>query len=450
MRLCAILLFALCALAPPAANAQWLEATIELPIVSIPMSMVANPTGTKLYVTNVNSDSSCIHVIDAVNNTLSGKIPCGASPGSLCLNTEGNKLYVPIPDGRITVIDAMADTVIKDLSTGRYPGGLCYYAARGRLYCGCGDDNTLVVIDAGPDTIIRRIPLPYTAAYLCLNEAEDKLYVSISASPWIEVVDCSADTISGHITLPSSLGPVCLSTQQNRLFCADPDSLVLVVDCAADTFVPPPIRIGLWPLLGCYSPAQDKAYFGTYAGQDVSIIDCATDSLRATIGFPSIPWGMCADSVSGNVYCTSRQSNQVLILDGAGDSVLATVTVGELPGTAYWGAGRHRAYVANENGHSISVLRDSPGAVAESMNDGRETVNAGPTIVRGVLNLEVGSRQQTADRTELLDAAGRKVVDLHSGKNGVSRLAPGVYFISPGPAAEIGRPSTIRRIIVAE
>jgi hypothetical protein len=52
-----------------------------------------------------------------------------------------------------------------------------------------------------------------------------------------------------------------------------------------------------------------------------------------------------------------------------------------------------------------------------------------PTIVSNVLNLGVDSRQYSAYREDLLDATGRRVAELHSGANDVSRLAPGVYFI---------------------
>ncbi|HTW92052.1 MAG TPA: hypothetical protein VMH22_10130 [bacterium] len=55
---------------------------------------------------------------------------------------------------------------------------------------------------------------------------------------------------------------------------------------------------------------------------------------------------------------------------------------------------------------------------------------SGATVIHGVLVLgAVDSRQQTVDRTELLDAAGRKVAELHTGTNDVSRLSPGVYFV---------------------
>jgi len=56
------------------------------------------------------------------------------------------------------------------------------------------------------------------------------------------------------------------------------------------------------------------------------------------------------------------------------------------------------------------------------------------TLVRGVLVLGVvGSRQNTGYRAELLDATGRKVLDLHPGANDVRALAPGVYFVHQAP-----------------
>jgi YVTN family beta-propeller protein len=427
------------------ASAQWVEATIELPL-SIPISMVCNPAGTRLYVTDVNSDSSFVNVIDATNNAWLRKIPVGTSPGRLCYNTAGDKLYVSIPAGTITVIDATADTVIKDIAIGRYPGLPTYYAAGNRIYCTSYDDQTIAAIDGATDSVLHRIQLPTAAGYLVLNDAEQKLYVL--AGSGLEVVDCTADTIAAHIDLPGD-GEVCLSTGQNKLYCTmHLDSQAVVVDCSADTVLSKTVRVGLWPNTVGYSPSADKVYVGAYAGQNVTVIDCASDSALAAIPFPGIPWGICADPATGNVYCTSRGTNQAFILDGSGDSVLAAVTVGELPGTAYWGAARHRAYIANEGSHSISVLRDSPGGVEESMNDGRGTIDVSATIVRGVLVLPgLGTRSGLSNnpvmsRAALLDISGRKVLDLCAGANDVSRLVPGVYFVRDSEHAA-------RRVILA-
>jgi len=83
--------------------------------------------------------------------------------------------------------------------------------------------------------------------------------------------------------------------------------------------------------------------------------------------------------------------------------------------------------------------------------EGRSTppasrITSGPTIIRGVLFLQeprVGSRES---RGELLDASGRRVLDLKPGANDVSRLAPGVYFVHSTLA---NRQSSIAKVIVA-
>ena len=67
------------------------------------------------------------------------------------------------------------------------------------------------------------------------------------------------------------------------------------------------------------------------------------------------------------------------------------------------------------------------------------------TIVRGVLMLgAVDSRQKTTYRAELLDAAGRKMLDLRSGVNDVSRLAPGVYFVREAQA----QAQAVRKVVI--
>jgi hypothetical protein len=91
-------------------------------------------------------------------------------------------------------------------------------------------------------------------------------------------------------------------------------------------------------------------------------------------------------------------------------------------------------------------MNPAPG-LQEAMDGERGTAKPGPTIVRGVLVLgAVGRRQNAGDRAILLDAAGRKVMDLQSGANDVSGLAPGVYFctLDDGPA------KTVRKVVLTE
>ncbi len=65
----------------------------------------------------------------------------------------------------------------------------------------------------------------------------------------------------------------------------------------------------------------------------------------------------------------------------------------------------------------------------------RITPYDGPTVVRGVLRLAAGLCPKSA----LLDTAGLKVMELESGTNDLTGLAPGVYFLVVRSAAVNGR-----------
>jgi aminopeptidase N len=66
--------------------------------------------------------------------------------------------------------------------------------------------------------------------------------------------------------------------------------------------------------------------------------------------------------------------------------------------------------------------------IEETPNSELRTTNLGPTIVRGVLNLQ-SEICNLKSAIVLLDVSGRKVLALHAGPNDISRLAPGVYFV---------------------
>jgi hypothetical protein len=85
---------------------------------------------------------------------------------------------------------------------------------------------------------------------------------------------------------------------------------------------------------------------------------------------------------------------------------------------------------------SMPVWMPTGAGVEESLKPQAASHRPGVTIVRGVLYMsELGTRSGLSDnpvmsRAVLLDAAGRKLLELRLGANDVSRLAPGVYFVS--------------------
>ena len=86
-------------------------------------------------------------------------------------------------------------------------------------------------------------------------------------------------------------------------------------------------------------------------------------------------------------------------------------------------------------------------AIAETPGTEVRTTNSKSTIVRGVLFLSEASSHKP-QAASLMDATGRKVMDLVPGANDVRALAPGVYFVREEPQASSLRPQAVRKVVV--
>jgi len=127
-----------------------------------------------------------------------------------------------------------------------------------------------------------------------------------------------------------------------------------------------------------------------------------------------------------------------------------------LPAALCHNPAQNRVYVANFRSSSISVLRDSAGGVEESPEPQAVSRKPEASVVRGVLHLlpspyplPAGEGQGVREWSWLLDATGRKVMELRPGANDVRHLVPGVYFIRKhGSANERLAPAAVHKVVV--
>jgi YVTN family beta-propeller protein len=184
-------------------------------------------------------------------------------------------------------------------------------------------------------------------------------------------------------------------------------STVSVINCATNS-VKKTLYVGLSPCALCTDPLNGKVYVASEDRNCLSVISCATDSVIKTVPVGALPYDLFWNPLNEKVYCSNWLGKSVSVVDCRGDSVVKTIAVGTSPGSFAWDPDVNRVYVANYEDGSISVLRDSMSGVEEAMNDERGTMSARPTVVR---SLPQGAMA--------FDAMGRRVKD----------QKPGVYFV---------------------
>ncbi len=143
----------------------------------------------------------------------------------------------------------------------------------------------------------------------------------------------------------------------------------------------------------------------------------------------------------GIAYRSSTDNGQTW----SAETTLTTVPGMGTANIAATGARAHVLFYDNREGNfEIYHKRNlAAGAVAELSSSTVQLPGRNSTIVRRTLNLPSASCSLQSP-IALLDATGRKVLDLRPGPNDLSRLSPGIYFLDT-PVAD-RRPATSKVI----
>ncbi len=131
-------------------------------------------------------------------------------------------------------------------------------------------------------------------------------------------------------------------------------------------------------------------------------------------------------------YCGSTDNGHTW----SAETTLTTAAGMGTSAIAASGACAHLVFYDNRDGNSELYYKRNltAGGLQEAMNYERGTTNVRSTIIHDMLRMS-GCHSVSAEKAgrcaqlALLNATGRRAVDLHSGLNDVRQLAPGVYFL---------------------
>ncbi|MEO0078167.1 MAG: YncE family protein, partial [candidate division WOR-3 bacterium] len=176
---------------------------------------------------------------------------------------------------------------VPDSMVGAYPSELIYLAPHNSIYVGGGGGNVLA-IDCATNRRVAKIPVGRDVRDFCYNTTNDKVYATSILDGTVTIINAATNQPLETIPLGNNPYGLCYNSQNNKVYC----------------------------VLG---------------NQTAVVIDGVTNQVRDTIPVGRDPVELCYNPTSNKVYCVNEYYGNVTVINGANDSVVATVTVGRYP-----------------------------------------------------------------------------------------------------------------------
>ncbi|HTW92928.1 MAG TPA: YncE family protein [bacterium] len=392
-----------------------------------------------------------------------------AASDFLIYSRLSNKLYFPVMLGPwhgqtgIGVMDGSMDSLLKviEFGDGHPPSVFCYCPEDDKTYWSVygGARTYVAAVDCRSDSVVSKMDVSYPVDgmqylgnhHLLLWEKNERLILLDSRTDSV-LVDSAMSGICA--VAHTGDGEKVYVVRGHRLEVRGSNSLDLLatVDWVYDRAVDPFLMCADSTSRLCWF-VRDQFPIGP---DSVLTIDTHGDTAVGRLGVGFMQAQGCLDHSGryvlnpdpANDYYQNPDSNSLIIYDTQSDSVAAIYGDLPVPNSVTPNQKLHRIYVGCQD--VMLVYPDAPPGVQETQNAKVRPTKCGPTVVRGVLVLDaVDSRQHAAQRADLLNVGGRKVMDLRPGANDVRALAPGVYFVREEPQAASSRPQAVRKVVVA-
>ena len=320
-RISAAFLFAL--LAFSAARAQHIVARV--PVGNEPRGVAVNFNTGNIYVANViDGTVSVLH-----KNTAVATIPVDTLPFEVAVNSNTNRIYATGCNfqtgagSMVVVIDGSTNKVITNitvnLSCGLGTQGIAVNPRTNRIYVSDYDDAQEIVIDGATNQILTSIDLSGRQPIgLAVNPRNNQIWVALDGPDGkIDLIDGLTNTVLDTVTIASVfLYDVAIDPVTERVFVSSYSSPsgVYVLDAVARQVITQ-IPFGEFATSIDADPFTNRVFVVDGHLNEVGVIDGGTNSLIATVPLHgSSPSGIAANFANKIVHVTEFDSAQVELM----------------------------------------------------------------------------------------------------------------------------------------
>lgn len=223
------------------------------------------------------------------------------------------------------------------------PSNNCVYVA--------GEDG-VIVVDAATNVRVARIDMN-EPMFMAFDSHDNKVYMSGRDS--LSVIDPMTHQVLAQLHVGSNPTRLCYNPAANKVYCLTGyrRDTVAVVDCNTDS-----VLARIWVgrtdydfVSICCNPAGNKVYVPSYDEAWVAVIDGAGDSLLRSLDVGDYPDGMVYSSVSNKLYCSASDDDEVAVFDAGPDTLLRVMDIDDSPSALGYNPLSNKVYCGDGRGY---------------------------------------------------------------------------------------------------
>jgi len=286
----------------------------SIPVGGEPSDVTVSPDGSRVYVTNLLSDS--MSVIDTVSRTVVDTVLVpGAS--TVALMPDGRKAYVGTSFGLVAL--DLTTKVQRPISLAKGQGESVAVTPDGsRAYVATGDGRSIAVVDTARDEVIANVQLGRTAQDVAVSPDGTIVYAAVfdytGGEPDrgnITIIDAASSMIAETITTPpypgrdyADLSPDGSFLYSDGFSGAGEPSLEIIDTRSRGVVGYIPVGINN-PIIGAFSKDGSFAYVTESSSPSLFVVNLTSRSIAKTFPLDAVPSGVTADPAGEFAYVIS-------------------------------------------------------------------------------------------------------------------------------------------------